>query len=336
MGCTGSAAVGAGGLVLDRVTGNIVEEPMPESSRKKLHLLHRSCWGGCVVNSSALRNYLYDDTKRVGEMYDSADSKEDIWKFVEMYQVDITNIELGIDEYHTMNQFFYRRLRKGARPIAEGPMAVQPADCRLHVFNTVDEATSLYIKGKNFSLESLLGPDRASMYQGGGLAIHRLAPQDYHRFHSPVSGIVGESVAIDGDYYTVKPLSIKTKLNVLGKNKRVVLYLYSKEYGPVCFVMVGAVHVGSINLTVTEGDVVQKGDELGYFAYGGSTIVTVYRPGMIQFDEDLVLNSKNGCETLVKMGEPLGTTPANAVELEERSMPRCRSAEVTRPAWSPE
>jgi phosphatidylserine decarboxylase len=73
-------------------------------------------------------------------------------------------------------------------------------------FESVNEATRLWIKGREFSIAGLLGEVHRSQverYVGGALAIFRLAPQDYHRFHSPVDGVIGPMTHISGEYYTV-------------------------------------------------------------------------------------------------------------------------------------
>lgn len=102
-----------------------------------------------------------------------------------------------------------RKLKPSARPI-ECPndpyRLVSGADCRLMVFETVHEATRLWIKGREFTVARLLGDryrSEAERYAGGALCIFRLAPQDYHRFHSPVDGTLGPMTYISGEYYTV-------------------------------------------------------------------------------------------------------------------------------------
>lgn len=83
---------------------------------------------------------------------------------------------------------------------------VSAADCRMMAFETVSEATRLWIKGREFTVARLLGEgyrEQADRYTGGALAIFRLAPQDYHRFHSPVDGKIGPMTDITGEYYTV-------------------------------------------------------------------------------------------------------------------------------------
>ena len=95
----------------------------------------------------------------------------------------------------------------GVRPLAQegNPMcAVSPADCRLHVYNSVDDATTFWIKGKEFNLRALICDDKAcAPFIGGSLCIARLAPQDYHRFHYPCDGVLTRDVVhLDGAYFT--------------------------------------------------------------------------------------------------------------------------------------
>lgn len=102
-----------------------------------------------------------------------------------------------------------RKLKPDARPIDspdDPTRLVSAADCRLMVFETVLEATRLWIKGRDFTVGRLLGDayrEDAERYVGGALAIFRLAPQDYHRFHVPVDGVIGRMTDIAGEYYTV-------------------------------------------------------------------------------------------------------------------------------------
>lgn len=67
--------------------------------------------------------------------------------------------------------------------------------------------------------------------------------------------------------------------------------------------------VGSINFTKAPNDEIKKGDELGYFAFGGSTIIVLFQHNIIKFDSDLVANSLKPIETLVKMGDSIGSSP---------------------------
>jgi len=215
-----------------------------------------------------------------------------------------------VESFKTFNEFFYRKLKPAARPIAfqgDPKVAVSPADCRLNAFPTIDEATKIWIKGKNFTLYNLLLSDElVAKYTGGSLIVARLAPQDYHRFHFPVDGTVGPSTPIDGSLYTVNPVAVRQPIDVFTENKRIRTILYSKCFGEVVYISVGATMVGSIVLTSHEGQEIKKGDEHGYFAFGGSTVLLLFLPGVIRFDDDLVVNSTKPIETLIRMGDSIG------------------------------
>lgn len=241
-----------------------------------------------------------------GVKFDDPVSKEQIEKFIEFHGLDMSEVLLPLEEFKNFNEFFYRALKPDARPCSapDNPrIIVSPADCRSVVFNTIDQATSIWVKGREFSLKRLLGdayPEDAARYEGGALGIFRLAPQDYHRFHIPVDGIMGKPKTIEGEYYTVNPMAIRSALDVYGENVRVLVPIDSKEHGRVMVICVGAMMVGSTVITRQEGEEVHRAEELGYFKFGGSTLVVLFEPGKMQFDDDLADNSSSALETLVR------------------------------------
>jgi len=216
-----------------------------------------------------------------------------------------------LDSFKSFNEFFYRKLKLSARPIAHPDnslIATSPADARCMFFPTIDEAQKLWVKGQDFSLQRLFGDEEfAKEFNGGSMAIFRLAPQDYHRFHVPVDGVFSDPKKIEGAYYTVNPMAIRSSLDVYGENTRAVSAITSQQFGKVAIVCVGAMMVGSIIITSTPGQEYRRGDEHGYFAFGGSTVLLFFQPGRIEFDRDLLENSKQSLETLLKMGNSIGT-----------------------------
>ena len=209
------------------------------------------------------------------------------------------------EEFKNFNQFFYRELKPNARPCSapDNPkIIVSPADCRSVVFNTLEEAQMIWVKGREFTVAHLLGdayPDDAKRYVGGSLGIFRLAPQDYHRFHIPVDGIMNKPKTIEGEYYTVNPMAIRSALDVYGENVRICVPIDSETHGRVMVICVGAMMVGSTVITRKEGEHVKRAEELGYFQFGGSTLLLLFEPGQMQYDDDLVENSNSALETLV-------------------------------------
>ncbi|KAM0921207.1 hypothetical protein ACQ4PT_007090 [Festuca glaucescens] len=121
----------------------------------------------------------------------------------------------------------------------------------------------------------------------------------------------------------VNPIAVNSKYcNVFTKNKRVISIISTSEFGKVAFVAIGATMVGSITFLKKEGDYVHKGDEFGYFSFGGSTVICIFEKDAIQFDADLVANSERSLETLVEVGMTLGTSKRNR-ELQVPELQKC-------------
>jgi len=259
-----------------------------------------------------------------GTKFDSPQLKNDIESFVKFHKLDLSQcLEPNLDKYGTFNEFFYRKLKPDARP-NESPndnrVVVSPADCRCTAFATVKQATEVWVKGRNFTIAKLFNGNfnnlqETDLYKAEccSLGIFRLAPQDYHRFHSPVDGVIKNIKYIDGEYYTVNPMAIRSELDVFGENVRAIIPIETKEFGTVIMVAVGAMMVGSIVLTQNENDEVKRGDEIGYFKFGGSTILLLFNNKVFKFDSDLVNNSNTSVETLIRVGESIGHAP----EIEE-------------------
>jgi len=306
-------------------TGKTEYEFVPLAVRIGMHTLF--CGGAQekVLEDGYLRNLFLKQSVKQGKHFDEPSSVESIAGFVKTY--GITLEELLIQDiktgYKNFNEFFYRKLKPDARPAHEpedDKHIVSAADCRLVVFNDLQEGQKIWIKGDKFTVPSLLQntvPD-PTIYEGGSVCVFRLAPQDYHRFHSPVTGtIVGPPVDIPGALFTVNPMAVRSTLDVFTTNKRSVVQIqtrYSKH--PVAFIAVGAMLVGSINWTadVTPGASIKKGEELGYFAYGGSTVILLM-PRDMQFKAEKLLEEKSAdaVEVVVKVGRHVGTAEAAPV-----------------------
>lgn len=253
-----------------------------------------------------VRKLLKSLSIKQGKKYDDPASKAEIPKFIAFHGLDLSEVRLPLDQFKSFNEFFYRALKPGSRPCSapHNPrIVVSPADCRSVVFNRIETATKVWIKGREFSVKRLLGdayPEDVARYErGGALGIFRLAPQDYHRFHIPVDGVMRQPKTIAGEYYTVNPMAIRSALDVYGENVRVLVPIDSPVFGRVMVICVGAMMVGSTVITREEGEEVKRAEELGYFKFGGSTLVLLFEPGKMVFDDDLVDNSNGALETLV-------------------------------------
>ncbi|KAJ1980802.1 phosphatidylserine decarboxylase [Dimargaris verticillata] len=374
-------------IVIDRATGNQIEEKIPAYIRLGIRLLYRNIGQISAARMKKTRNLLRSLSVKQGRKYDDPSSARLIPSFIQLHRLNVDEILEPLDSFANFNEFFYRRLKPEARRNAapdDPAVALSPADCRCMVFNSLSDATQLWIKGRHFNLTRLLGgfSALAGQFTGGKLAIFRLAPQDYHRFHIPVDGLMLEShviassadsttdgehqeeqqpgpsspqvvdpttlataltgggfssgtntasstrVVVDkqgrtktlielpytvpGDYYTVNPMAIRTSLDVFGENIRVINLIQSPQFGLVAYICIGAMMVGSIEITSQVDRTYHRMDEHGYFKFGGSTCILLFQKDAITFDQDIVANSNVPIETFIKMGDSIGRATASA------------------------
>lgn len=239
-----------------------------------------------------------------GDMMEKPSSSDKIQPFIEEYGVDISIAQE--QNFNSFNEFFIRKLKPQARPIIQDSLAVaSPADGKVLAYENINNS-DFYIKGVRFNVESFLNnTELAKKYTDGSMIVFRLAPPDYHRYHFPVSGKVPQAnTKIDGDYYSVNPLALREKAEIFWLNKREYGIIESPVFGNVVMVEVGATMVGSM-LQSYSGTSIKKGDEKGYFKFGGSTVVLLFEKDKIQIDQDLLFNTSNSLETTIKMGEQI-------------------------------
>lgn len=229
--------------------------------------------------------------------------------FIAEYGLDESDFLDTVDSYANFNDFFYRKLKPSARPLVEEEGAVAlPADARHLGIANLGEVDGLFAKGQFFDVKALLGSVAlADRYPRGTAVISRLCPVDYHRFHSPVAGKIVEQRLVNGPLFSVSPIALRKSMGYLWENKRVLTVIETESLGKVCFLAIGATCVGSILMTAKEGDLVEMGDELGYFAFGGSCVITLFERGKVALAEDLLKYGSKQVEVYAKVGDELGT-----------------------------
>ena len=286
---------------IDRKTKSIIHEKPP--GEHFLKFLYHHPLGKLPLELLVKRKML---SSIYGSLMDKPNSAQKIRPFVEEYQINMDEAQKNISEFHSFNDFFYRKLKPEARPIEDG--FISPADGKLIAFEDVSEINNFFVKGNEFTLPSFLrNKQLAEKYQSGSLILVRLAPNDYHRFHFPFAGNASEVTKISGAYYSVSPFAlIPNFAKVFCENKREYTILSTADKGDILISPVGATMVGSIIETFNPANPINKGDEMGYFAFGGSSILMLIEKGMIKIDDDLLENTRNNMETAVKMGEKIG------------------------------
>lgn len=228
--------------------------------------------------------------------------------FIKQYGLDPEDFADAPESYRSFNEFFYRKLKPAARPIdSDDDSAVFPADGRHLGFERASDISGVFVKGQKFDLPKLLGDDAlAERYADGALILSRLCPVDYHRFHFPLAGVPSAAKLIVGPLFSVSPIALRQRLAYLWTNKRSITSLATERFGEVLLLEIGATCVGTIRQTYTPGTAVQKGEEKGYFAFGGSSTITLFEPGKIRLEKDLVENSACQTELYARIGSPMG------------------------------
>lgn len=278
--------------------------------------LHRTAKGLTLVKETPFAQWLNRFTIARGEFLDSSASMVMIPHWADHPDIDLSQFIVPDGEFTSFNDFFTRRLQPGARPIAapdDDSVVVSPADSELQGTLALDRESLVEVKGMSLCLADLLGGEPlADRFSGGIALVHFLGVEDYHRFHSPVTGRIVKEAKIGGlcfgcDEY---PGEFFTE------HHRGFFMIETADHGLVGMVTVGIATVSSVQHLRSSGDVVRKGDELGYFAYGGSAILLLFRNGQVCLDDFEK-------ETHVLMGSRIGSF---AVGSAERAAPGYRQS----------
>lgn len=235
-------------------------------------------------------------------------TKRKILPFIETFGIDTSEFQDSVENFSSFNDFFIRKLDPLARPIFDGDdIAIIPADGRYRFYQNIDEVDGFIVKDEKFNLLSLLEDEElASRYAHGSMTIARLCPTDYHRYHFPCTCIPGPTRLINGWLYSVNPIALRKDIHIFTQNKRAICEMLTERFGPVLFIEIGATNVGSIHQTYQVHRACSKGDEKGYFSFGASSIILLFEPGRIFFDQDLLYATSLGIEIKCLLGQPMG------------------------------
>jgi phosphatidylserine decarboxylase len=247
----------------------------------------------------------------MGAYENSKLSVSQIAPFVKAYGIQMNDFVTA--EYQSFNEFFIRKFKPGLRPFSGNEKIFSAgAEARYLVFENLKQSQTFLVKGIEAHLDVLLKDEGlAKRYEGGTLILARLCPVDYHRFHFPVSGHISKHYRIGGALHSVNPAVFKAEPKVFLKNEREVALLETEHFGTVAMIEVGALGVGKIVQSAYSNRSplpykFEKGQEKGYFLFGGSTVIWLIEPGKMKMSPDLIDYSQQGIETWVPLGSPLG------------------------------
>lgn len=259
---------------------------------------------GSVLGRVLLKTLTAPAVSRIaGAFMDSRPSKLLIKPFIKRSGIDTSQyIMCGFRSY---NDFFTRVVKPEKRPVDLAPEhLISPCDSKLTVYK-ISRNSIFRIKGSRYRVSDLLKNDfLANRYSGGYCLIFRLEVDDYHRYCYIDSGIKTDNTFISGELHTVNPIAL-ARYNIYKRNSREYTVLHTDNFGDVVQVEVGAMMVGRIVNHHGEG-AFSRGQEKGKFEFGGSTIVMLFGKDSIVPDTDILRNSAEGIETVVKYGEKIG------------------------------
>lgn len=231
---------------------------------------------------------------------------------MDQYQYDPNDTYWG---FKSWNDFFIRKLKPGMRPIAEpanSKVIVSAADSGVYsIQRNVKKSDWFWLKSQPYSLNDMLNKDEnvVDQFVGGDVYQAFLSATKYHRWHSPVSGTIKKAYIKQGSYYSateawgMDPASPNNSQGYIAHvATRAIIYIEADDpkIGLMVMMPIGMAEVSSCVLLdqIKEGYKVKKGEELGYFQYGGSTHCLIFRPGVIK---EFIVQAGNE----VKMGQAI-------------------------------
>ena len=260
---------------------------------------------GTLPGRTAVRLLIRPTVSRIGGAFlGSPLSRPLIRPFVKKNHIDLSLFKP--ERYSSYNAFFTRKIRDGLRPFDADPSRLaSPCDAKLTVF-PISEDGQFLIKQTPYTAKSLLRDGRlAGRYYGGQALIFRLTVDDYHHYFYPDDGRKSPNRVIPGVLHTVNPAA-NDVFPIYKENSRQYCLIKTSVFGTVLMMEVGALMVGKIKNRHPEAMAVSRGMEKGYFEFGGSTVILLLEPDAAVLDSDILANSREGVETVVKAGEGIG------------------------------
>jgi phosphatidylserine decarboxylase len=250
-------------------------------------------------------------SKAYGAMQDLPISQNKIAPFIEKFSIEMDDYlpeegRTSAAPYSSFNQFFIRRFRPGKRPFTSEPNEMAAfSEARYFGYESVADDETVPVKGANLKPKALIANEKwHGLFEDGPLLLARLCPVDYHRYHFPDNGVVLDDYRVKGLFHSVNPLALKSKEDILITNERHVTILETENFGKLAYIEVGAICVGKIiqSQPLTKGRSFKRGEEKGYFLFGGSTVIVVGEKGRWKPSSDILENTKKKMETYLHLG----------------------------------
>ncbi len=218
------------------------------------------------------------------------------YKFNKLHEFIIPDKNAPHWGFASFNDYFHRQIKPDHRPI-DGPndpkIIVSANDGSLYkIERNVKKSDTFWIKSQPYSLSDMLDNSKyTDTFVGGDVFQSFLSGADYHRWRSPIDGVVKEARVVNGLMFSElrsegydPSAGTKSQGYEASVNTRGLVFIESDDpaIGMICVIPIGITEISSISIQVKTGQRVKKGDELGYFSYGGSSMALVFQPGAIK------------------------------------------------------
>ncbi len=293
---------------LDDLSTSIPVERQLVAGAIKLHYIINQAPDDLLNESEAFNAWLKRFVQAYGDFLDSPASVAQLDTFTTLPNYNVDDYVVSPSGWLTFNQFFAREIKPGKRPIAEprnDRVIVSPADAVFMGHWPIEEDSTITVKGATWRIDELLdGSPYADAFRGGTYMHSFLYVDDYHRYHVPVGGELKEVRNISGRVYLDVIREPDGSFGIVDgdtyqfRQERGLVVIDSPEVGLVAVLPIGMSFVSSVNLTPDVGATLQKGDEFGFFLFGGSDIVLLFQ------DRNIVLDAEVGRKYL--QGERIG------------------------------
>ena len=243
--------------------------------------------------------------------------RAEIALFARAFGVDLGEVREPLDSFESLQAFFTRALRDGARPLDPDPAALlSPCDGSWGTAGAIRDGLLLQLKGESYALARLLAsePD-ARRYEGGQYATLYLSPRDYHRFHAPADVTIERALHVPGTLWPVNRAGLEGVPGLFARNERICAHALAQT-GPLCLVAIGATLVGKVRLAFDPGLTTQSGRTSTEHRYAGAEpkLTRGAEWGRFEFGSTLVLLLAPGTAALapaepgtpVRLGQRIG------------------------------
>ncbi|HXS57921.1 MAG TPA: phosphatidylserine decarboxylase [Hanamia sp.] len=288
---------------LNKILVHIPTERELMPSVREFYFIIGSDPGGLLKKDSDFNKWVQQFVVSRGNFMDTTESAQNLDTFINNPDYNIDDYTKGPGGWLTYNQFLARQVKPGRRPVAglcDDGIIVSPADSEFCGQWPINDGSTITAKGTTYSIAELIsGSAYADKFKDGIFTHSFLSITDYHRFHLPVGGIVRE----------VKKIPASTWINEAKKADGSVenvddvgfQFTHTRGYviiesaiGFVAIIPVGMGHISSVTFTAEEGARLVKGEEFGFFAFGGSDIIMLFQKSKIKFNAKEKVHYKQG------------------------------------------